>query len=77
MNFSDRSNTTRWVLVGISFLITVLILWNTYTLFQIFKQEERNKMELWASAQKSLHNATDNSDVDLQRSEERRVGKEC
>ena len=66
MNFSDRSNTTRWVLVGISFLITVLILWNTYTLFQIFKQEERNKMELWASAQKSLHNATDNSDVDLQ-----------
>ncbi|MES2813033.1 MAG: HAMP domain-containing sensor histidine kinase [Bacteroidota bacterium] len=65
MNFSDRSNTTRWVLVGFSFLIIVLILWNTYTLFQIFKEEERNKMELWATAQKSLHNAGDNTDVDL------------
>lgn len=65
MFFSDRSNTTRWVLVGFSFLIVVLILWNTYTLFQIFKQEERNKMELWATAQKSLHNASDNMDVDL------------
>jgi len=42
-----------------------MILWNTYTLFQIFKEEERNKMELWATAQKSLHNASDNMDVDL------------
>ena len=65
MNFSDRSNTTRWVLIIFSFLIIVLILWNTYTFFQIFKEEERNKMELWATAQKSLHNATDNTDVDL------------
>lgn len=65
MVFSDRSNTTRWVLVGFSFLIIVMILWNTYTLFQIFKEEERNKMELWATAQKSLHNASDNMDVDL------------
>jgi two-component system, sporulation sensor kinase D len=65
MNFSNRSNTTRGILVGLSFLIIVMILWNTYTLFQIFKQEERNKMELWATAQKSLHNATDNTDVDL------------
>jgi len=55
----------RWILVGLSFLIIVLILWNTYSFFQIFKDEERNKMELWATAQKSLHNASDNTDVDL------------
>ncbi|HKX85452.1 MAG TPA: HAMP domain-containing sensor histidine kinase [Flavobacterium sp.] len=65
MNFSDRSNTTRWILILASFLITVLILWNTYTFFQIFKNEERNKMELWATAQKTLQNASDNTDVDL------------
>lgn len=65
MLFSDRKNSTRWILVSFSFLIIVLILWNTYTLFQIFKKEERNKMELWATAQKSLHNATDDTDVDL------------
>jgi len=65
MIFSDRSNAMRWIIVGLSFLIIVLILWNTYSFFQIFKEEERNKMELWATAQKSLHNASDNTDVDL------------
>jgi two-component system, sporulation sensor kinase D len=65
MIFSNRSNAMRWILVGLSFLIIVLILWNTYSFFQIFKDEERNKMELWATAQKSLHNASDNTDVDL------------
>lgn len=65
MDFSNRSNTIRWIIILFSFLITVLILWNTYTFFQIFKDEERNKMELWATAQKTLQNASDNTDVDL------------
>jgi two-component system, sporulation sensor kinase D len=65
MQFSNNKNTTRWVLIISSFLITVLILWNTYTFFQIFKNEERLKMELWALAQKTLHNAAGNTDVDL------------
>jgi signal transduction histidine kinase len=42
-----------------------LILWNTYTFFQIFKNEERLKMNLWAQAQKTLINADENTDVDL------------
>ncbi|MEP6931344.1 MAG: sensor histidine kinase, partial [Flavobacterium sp.] len=45
MFFSDRRNTTRWVIISISFLIISLILWNTYTFFQIFKNEERIKMK--------------------------------
>jgi len=65
MQFSNKSNTTRWVLITSSFLIIVLILWNTYTFFQIFKNDERLKMELWAQAQKTLHTASDNTDVDL------------
>lgn len=65
MLFSEKNSITRWVLVGFSFLIIVLILWNTYTLVQIFKKEERNKMELWATAQKTLQNATDDTEVDL------------
>lgn len=65
MNFSEKNSTIRWILVGLSFLIIVLILWNTYTLVQIFKKEERNKMELWATAQKTLQNATDDTEVDL------------
>ncbi|WP_394758770.1 sensor histidine kinase [Flavobacterium sp.] len=65
MQFSNRKNTTRWVLILSSFLITVLILWNTYTFFQIFKNEERLKIELWAEAQKSINNATSDTDLDL------------
>ena len=63
--FSDRRNTTRWLIILVSFLIISLILWNTYTFFQIFKNEERLKMNLWAKAQKTLINADANADVEL------------
>lgn len=65
MFFSERRNTTRWIIIFISFSIITLILWNTYTFFQIFKEEERHKMNLWASAQKTLINADENTDLDL------------
>jgi two-component system, sporulation sensor kinase D len=65
MFFSDRRNTTRWFIILASFCIISLILWNTYTFFQIFKNEERLKMNLWAKAQKTLINADANTDVEL------------
>ena len=65
MQFSNQNSTTRWVLILSSFLITVLILWNTYTFFQIFKNEERLKIELWAEAQKTINNASSDTDLDL------------
>lgn len=65
MQFSEKRNITRWVIIISSFLIATLILWNTYVFFQIFKEEERNKMELWANAQKSLMNANLDSDIQL------------
>lgn len=54
MQFSERRNTTRWIIIAASFLIILLILWNTYSFFQIFKTEERQKMLLWAKAQSTL-----------------------
>ncbi|EJL66230.1 sensor histidine kinase [Flavobacterium sp. CF136] len=65
MLFSERRNTTRWIIIFISFLIISLILWNTYTFFQIFKNEERLKMKLFANAQISIVNANENTDVEL------------
>ena len=65
MHFSDRRNKTRWIIIFASFLIITLILWNTYTFFQIFKNEERLKMNLWAKAQKTFINAGENTDVEL------------
>ena len=65
MQFSEKRNITRWFIILASFFIVVLILWNTYNFFQIFKEEERMKMELWAMAQKKLSNVNENTDVDL------------
>ena len=65
MTFFERRISTRWVIIFASFLIISLILWNTYTFFQIFKNEERLKMNLWANAQKTLINAGENTDVEL------------
>jgi signal transduction histidine kinase len=65
MQFSKSRNTTRWVIIFASFLIISMILWNTYTFFQIFKHEERLKMNLWANAQKTLINAGETTDLEL------------
>ena len=45
--------------IFISFVIVSLILWNTYIFFQKFKQEERIKMEILATAQKEIGSNTD------------------
>ena len=65
MQFSESRNTSRWIIIFASFLIISLILWNTYTFFQIFKHEERLKMNLWANAEKILINAGENTDLEL------------
>jgi two-component system, sporulation sensor kinase D len=65
MRFSNQRNLTRWILIAASFVIISLILWNTYTFFQIFKNEERVKMQHWAEAQKTLNNAGVETDIEL------------
>ena len=65
MQFSERRNITRWLIISASFIIVSLILWNTYTFFQIFKNEERIKMERWAEALKTLSIADVNTDTEL------------
>ncbi len=65
MQFSNKRNYIRWTFIAVSFIIIVLILFNTYTFFQFFKNEERAKMEFWAEAQKTLINADENTEVEL------------
>jgi two-component system, sporulation sensor kinase D len=55
---SFQSLWKNWGLLG-AFAIVSLILWNTYILFQVVKNEERTKMELWATAQKELVESND------------------
>jgi two-component system, sporulation sensor kinase D len=55
---SLQSVWKSWGLYG-AFAIVLLIVWNTNILFQLVKEEERNKMELWATAQKELVESND------------------
>lgn len=62
------SNTLLFkrITILISFVIVTLILWNTYTFFQKFKQAERAKMEIHGEAIKELASNTDlNANVAL------------
>ncbi len=51
MNFNPKRKTSNIILLVASFVIVSLILWNTNSFFRKFKEEERYKMEIWATAQ--------------------------
>ncbi|WP_248724858.1 PAS domain-containing sensor histidine kinase [Seonamhaeicola sp. ML3] len=64
MNLTNHQNTFRWIIVGASFIIVMFILWKTYEFFQLFKYEERVKIEIWAKAQSDIIKTGDlNSDM--------------
>ncbi len=62
---SNKRNILKWLLVLGAFVVVSLILWNTYRLSQIVKEEERTKMELWAEAHKTLNGSDIGADLPL------------
>ena len=67
MQFSEQTNKTRWIIIAASFVIVSLILWNTYDFFQVFKIEERQKMEILAKSLQTINNSDPTiDDIDLQ-----------
>ncbi|WP_299434072.1 HAMP domain-containing sensor histidine kinase [uncultured Maribacter sp.] len=63
MNFNSRKKTYNLVLLAVAFGIVSLILWNTNSFFKKFKEEERLKMEIWATAQSELLQSSENMDL--------------
>lgn len=67
MSFSKNTIPLKQIVIIISFSIVTLILWNTYSFFQRFKNEERLKMEIVATAMKEFATNQDlNADVSLE-----------
>ena len=46
-----------------AFVVVSLILWNTNSFFRKFKEEERHKMEIWATAQSELLRSAENQEL--------------
>lgn len=65
MTISDKKNFYRWIIIIVSCAIVLLILWYSYIFFQLFKNEERNKMQQWAEAQKTIIYADESTDLAL------------
>ena len=59
----NKTAFTRWFFIIGSILIISLILWNTFVFFNQLKDDERNKMKVWAAAQEELQklNTSENS----------------
>lgn len=52
-------------MITAAFITLLLILWNTYSFFQNYKEEERIKMKIWAEASNALNDA-DLNDADME-----------
>ena len=63
MNFNPKKKTSNFFLLAIAFAIVSLILWNTNSFFKKFKEEERLKMEIWATAQSELLQYSEDIDM--------------
>jgi signal transduction histidine kinase len=63
MQFNPKNKITNIFLLVGSFILVSLILWNTNSFFKTFKEEERLKMEIWATAQSEFLQSAE--DVDL------------
>lgn len=63
MNFNPKSKVSKIVLLITSFVIVSLILWNTNSFFKTFKEEERHKMEIWATAQLELLQSSETAEL--------------
>ncbi|MFK5983339.1 MAG: HAMP domain-containing sensor histidine kinase [Flavobacteriaceae bacterium] len=51
----NNTSITRWVFFTFSVGIITLIMWNTFSFFKRLKENERTKMEIWATAQEDFN----------------------
>ncbi|AOW21578.1 sensor histidine kinase [Urechidicola croceus] len=66
MSLFKNTQVSRWIAITASFIIVSLILWNTYSFFQKFKEEERMKMEILGKAYERFGEADLNANIDLE-----------
>jgi signal transduction histidine kinase len=58
----NKKALLRWFFVFLSIFIISLILWNTYVFFNQLKDNERDKMQVWAAAQQELRKSLGEED---------------
>lgn len=65
MEWTDRIRQVKLILVVAAILIAVVSLVVSHYLIRDLENEERNKMEVWAEAMRTLNQADENTDLNL------------
>lgn len=65
MQWTDRIRQVKLILVVAAILIAVVSLVVSHYLIRDLENEERNKMEVWAEAMRTLNQADENTDLNL------------
>ena len=65
MQWTDRIRQVKILLVSAAVIIAVASLVVSHSLTKDLETEERNKMEVWAEAMRSLNKADENTDLSL------------
>lgn len=65
MQWTDRIRQVKILLVSVAVIIAVASLVVSHSLTKDLETEERNKMEVWAEAMRSLNKADENTDLSL------------
>lgn len=65
MQWTDRIRQVKLILVVAAILIAVVSLVVSHYLIRDLENEERNKMEIWAEAMRTLNKADENTDLNL------------
>lgn len=65
MKWFSHIRNIRLILIVVAILIAIFSLLTSNYLIEDLKEEEVNKMEVWAEAMRSLNNADENTDINL------------
>lgn len=66
MKFFENTVKVRFFILFISVFIISIVVWNISVFYEGIKEEEREKMRIWSSAQASINKAGDEQDLNLE-----------
>jgi nitrogen-specific signal transduction histidine kinase len=66
MKFFENTVYARLFILITSFVVIGIVVWNISVFYEGVKQEEREKMRIWSSAQESINKAGEEQDLNLE-----------
>lgn len=66
MKFFENTSKVRFFILFTSVVVIGVVVWNISVFYEGVKEEEREKMKIWSSAQASVNKAGDEQDLDLE-----------